>query len=74
MSGRSDHFRTGLAILLLIIGAAVAPIVDEIVGFLSEAPYVQFLPAVERGDPPAALRAGVLRSTLSTLTIIAPDD
>ncbi|HWQ56375.1 MAG TPA: hypothetical protein VN442_21995 [Bryobacteraceae bacterium] len=74
MSGRSERFRTGLAILLLVTAAAVAPLVDEIVGFLSEAPYVQFLPVVERGDPPAALRAGVLTSGLRPLTIIPHDD
>jgi hypothetical protein len=71
MRGRMDGVRAGTVILLLLAAAMLAPLVDEAVWFLSEAPYVRLLPlAGESGESPAAF---VLRFAVSLLGI-APHD
>jgi len=43
-------------ILLLLMAAAAAPVLDDIIGFLAEAPYVEYLQALPvRGADTAAL-------------------
>ncbi len=63
MHGGLGGIRTGAAILLLLAAAAMAPVVDDIIVFLSEAPYVQFLPAAEDEEDSAA-GASRLRAVL----------
>jgi hypothetical protein len=48
------HLRIGMLILLLLAAALAAPVLDEIIGFFSDAPYVQYLPgAMERAGAAA---------------------
>ncbi len=49
---RKARLTLGLLILLLLAAAVAAPVLDDIVGFFSDAPYVQYLPAA--GDRAAA--------------------
>lgn len=55
------------AILLILISVAVAPLLDDVVGFLSDAPYVEYLPLmVERGTDSSL--SDVLTSAWSAAT------
>jgi hypothetical protein len=40
------RFRLGGAIVLCLIAVAAAPVVDFVVGFFADAPYVRWLPPV----------------------------
>lgn len=65
MSRQTDGIRIGFAILLLIVASVLAPVLDEIVGFVSEAPYLRLLPADEAGNSQAMSLAAVLTSAMS---------
>ena len=64
MFRQTDGVRIGFAILLLIVASVLAPVLDEIAGFVSEAPYLRLLPAEDPGGSSAGAFA-VLRSALS---------
>jgi hypothetical protein len=47
MSAQAEHrIRLAGAILAILVGVVAAPVLDDIVGFFSEAPYVRYLPIV----------------------------
>lgn len=61
-----EHLRLAGVILLILVTVAAAPVLDDVIGFLSDAPYVQLLPLiVERGTDGGL--SDVLTSAWSTV-------
>lgn len=67
MSAQAEHrIRLAGAILAILVGVVAAPVLDDIVGFFSEAPYVRYLPIVLERVKDAS-DGGVLTSALDGL-------
>ena len=67
MSAQTEaKIRLAGVILLVIAAVAAAPVLDDVIGFLSDAPYVRYLPMVleRNGDGTAA---DVLTSAMDRL-------
>ena len=75
MSAQSEaRVRMAGVILILVVAVVAAPVLDDVVGFFSEAPYVRYLPVVMEGGPgfmdalaPAAETIGIVLGDRLTL-------